>query len=351
MSSPTPFQVLHSAGRARVCELDRIRPLVTPTYFPSVSGASKGSRPIDLIRLITESKYPRLLLSSYDLGRFSARQRAWASHEIARYRASGGHVFLDCGVFESYWLRDSAWNFREYAEITRTVESDFYAAFDGAVHHPSTEAATVGFSPSHVAKSIALRRDGQCALIAHGVSPIRLERAVAALVKLATTAYGSSSPLNVLMVAVPERECGTNVIERCRTIASIRRSLDLSTFPSILHILGCGHPIAMAAYCSAGADTFDSTDWCETAVDWRNFSMTDFALLDSTDCPCRVCDSFQVNPLQRSLLHNLMFYQTFTTRLQQMVRNNTLNDFLLETLGRRTKAGLSGVTKRPPRGR
>ncbi len=340
------FEVLGKGKLGRVCQVDKSRPLVTPTYFPAVSGASKGFRPIDLIRLITDSGYPRLLVSAYDIDKFGPKQKSWALKDLRRYKASTGRVFLDCGVFESYWLHDSRWGFARYAITVRMMEADFYAAFDGAVHMPSTRALATGFSPDHLLKSMRLSSNNRCVLIAHGTNPQHLVKAVASVVVLGAKAAANTSQPPPLMVAVPERECGSGIVERCGTIAAIRRSLDAADQPILLHILGCGHPISMAAYSSVGADSFDSTDWCEAAVDWRTLSMTDFGLLRTTSCPCRVCARFKSDSLQKGLLHNLLFYQAFCIRLQSMVREGTLKDFLLETMGPSTLHALSRAVRR-----
>ncbi len=344
------FEILHTDELARVGRIDRSRPLVTPSYFPAVSGASKGSRPLDLIRLITDSGYPRVLLSAYDVSRLAPKQKSWVTRELHRYRGDAGCVFLDCGVFESYWLRDSRWGFTKYAKVVREVESDFYAAFDGAVHLPSTGALAVGFSSDQVLRSISLSGTSRCVLIAHGISPKRLLNAVISISELAMKANANASRPPPVVVAIPERECGANVVERAGTIAAIRRSLDKRSAPALLHILGCGHPLSMAAYCSAGADTFDSIDWCSTAVDWRTFSMTDFGLLGTTGCPCRVCARFPADTLQKGLLHNLLYYQTFSVRLQSMIRDGTLKDFLLETLGSSASRSLSNIIRKAGHG-
>lgn len=347
--SDRSFEILHTNGLARVVELDHGRPLVTPTYFPAVSVAAMASRPMDLVRLIVESRYPRVLLSAYDVSRLNAKQRSWMTKAIHQYRASGNLAFIDCGVFESYWLSDRRWGFAEYETVIRRTEKDFYAAYDGAVHTTSARALTEGFYPLHVEKAIALAPGSQCVLIAHAVSPERLVKAVVSIVKLALRTYGGRARIPVLMVAVPERECGTHVAERAGTIAAIRRALDKVSSHALLHILGCGHPVSIATYSSAGADSFDSTDWCVAAIDWRNYCMTDFALLSATGCPCRACGKFRVENLQRGLLHNLLFYQKFCEGLQRMIRERTLRDFLLENLGITTFHRVSGAIKKSTR--
>ena len=303
-----------------------------------------SARPIDLIKLVVDTRYPRVLVSAYDLHKLEGKQRTWAAQGLSRFRAAGGFVFLDCGVFESYWLRDDRWDFRHYERIVRAFERDFYASFDGVGRVSTTRALSIGFEPPAIRRSIRLAEDSLCALIAHAATPQRLVKAVTALAKHATAARRSVTRRSSLMVAVAERECGTSVVERAGTIAAIRVSLERVARPALLHILGCGYPTSMAAYASAGADTFDSRDWCEVAIDWRTFSTVDFSLLGPTGCPCKVCSKFRIDNLQKGLLHNLLFYQTFALRIQRMVQEGTLDDFLLEVLGERTIRQLKAAT-------
>lgn len=302
-----------------------------------------SARPLDLIKLVIDTNYPRVLVSAYDLANLERKQQAWVASGFRGFRAAGGFVFLDCGVFESYWLRDERWDFRHYEKVVRAFEQDFHASFDGVVRSSPVRGLPMGFQPRDVVKSLGLVPDSQCVLIGHATTPERLVKVVIALAKFALARRRGQIRASPLVLAVAERECGTGVAQRAGTIASIRRSLDRIEVPVLLHVLGCGYPASIAAYSRAGADSFDSRDWSEAAIDWRNFSTVDFSLLSSTCCPCKVCKKFRIDNLQKGLLHNLLFYQTFSIQLHRMIRERTLDDFLLQVLGTRTFRSLKNA--------
>ncbi|MEM3172955.1 MAG: hypothetical protein QXE82_05395, partial [Candidatus Nitrosotenuis sp.] len=80
-----------------------------------------------------------------------------------------------------------------------------------------------------------------------------------------------------------------------------------------------GNPLSMALFAIAGADIFDSIDWSRWVVDPRSLNFTDFANLSLTDCMCKVCRIKNMDPVLRSILHNLLFYQDFVLELQQSI--------------------------------
>lgn len=346
-----PVEVMWSDGLSRVVEVGANHLLRTPAYFPAVSGASMSARPLDMIKLVIDTKYPRVLVSAYDLAKLERKQQARVASELRRFRAAGGFVFLDCGMFESYWLRDERWDFRHYEKVVHAFEQDFHASFDGVVRMPPVRGLSMGFQPLDVTRSIGLAPDSQCVLIAHATTPERLVKAVTALAKFALANRKGSIQTSPLVLAVAERECGTGVAQRAGAITAIRRSLDQFEVPALLHVLGCGYPVSIAAYSSAGADSFDSRDWSEAAIDWRNFSTVDFSLLSATGCPCKVCKKFRIDNLQKGFLHNLLFYQTFSIQLHRMIRERTLDDFLLETLGATTFRSLKNAIGKRSRSR
>ena len=144
-------------------------------------------------------------------------------------------------------------------------------------------------------------------------------------------------------LAIPDRECGADLLERVRTVSAVRRVMNELDESRLLHILGCGSPVVMAAYTLAGADTFDSLDWTQGALDIRSLTLTDPLLLRSTGCRCKVCSKLPGPDVHRALLHNLLFYQDFSAELRGMVRHGTLVDFLTSFVGTEDAAKLIEV--------
>lgn len=313
-------EVISKKGLARVVSWSTTNPLVTPAYFPALSSTATGPAPVDLVRLIRDVKYPRVLASAYDVAPPVPGAEIRAA--IREHRDARNAVFLDSGVFESFWRKDAGWSFDDFRRAASRTQFDVFTSYDGAVHRRGA-ASTSGYSKKHIQDSFALAPDALGLAIVHGTSPATLVKNVRAFVA-EDVAFGG--------LAIPERECGPNVYERALTIRKIREILS-DDAPRMLHILGCGHPQAMAAYVWAGADSFDSLDWCQVGMDNRRMSYTDLSLIGSLQCECRVCSNMTTDNLQRALLHNLAFYQEFVGQLQRMIREDTLKDFLVEHLG------------------
>jgi queuine/archaeosine tRNA-ribosyltransferase len=301
--------------------------LTTPTYFPAVSGAEFGTRSHELISLVMNSSYPRLLISAYDYSKIGGKDKKKLIGESSHYLRNGGFIMLDSGVFESYWKDDNSWSFKTYQRVIPTIESDFYFAYD-ILPERSNKSDTEYFKSvtSHARRSASLRRNDVCTPILHGANPKKL----LALVRQFIHEY----PQLCSFMAIPERECGNNLSERAATISEIRRAMDSENLQqSLLHVLGCGNPISMATYVYCGADTFDSVDWNKILIEPVELRIYDISQTDLLRCKCQICQKMRDVPLARALMHNLLFYQEFVLQLQRMIRDGTLRDFLLQFIG------------------
>ncbi len=296
-----------------------------PTYFPAISGTGTNALPQDLVSLVATSSYPRILVSAFDLTALQVDHQRKAIHDLVQFRKSGGVVLLDSGAFESFWLRGDKWTFKTYSEAVRRFPSDFYCSFD-QYHVRGRPRKPVGMRLVQVADSSAkIRPDATCLFIARGPTPSRLVTAVKSLI--------DRRSVPVEAIAVPERECGPNLLARSKTVAQVRSVLSERSEGIILHLLGCGHPKSLAIYAYCGADSFDSQDWSQLAVDRNTLEFVDIAHLELVHCKCGVCSRIKVDNYQRTLLHNLLFYQDFAIQLQRMIRENTMRDFLMARLG------------------
>lgn len=85
--------------------------LLTPTYFPAVSSYGIKYSFHALVRLLTAYSYPRLLISAYDFHLLDDEKKKWLSREIGEYSKKGSFVFLDSGIYESFWKADAKWTY------------------------------------------------------------------------------------------------------------------------------------------------------------------------------------------------------------------------------------------------
>jgi len=319
-------QILYSSGKfARSVKLSKgKKQLITPTYFPAISGTHRDFKAFDLVRIITQTHYPRMLISAYDCkseSSFSANLG-----EISEYFRTGSFVMLDSGIFELSRTYDEHWNFEEYKVAVNEVDSDFYCTYDLLPNDRMSNPAFTDATLRGIRKSLRIKARSQGVSVTHGNSPAQLIYVSKKLVK--------ALPEGANFVAFPERECGATILDRARTILALRRLFG-DRDKTVIHLLGCGNPISMAVYAYCGADMFDSLDWTSCVVNRSSLGLSDISHVPIMSCNCAVCSNPPKNPLRRALLHNLLFYQDFVLKMQSMIRQNTLRDFLIEMVGAR----------------
>ncbi len=300
--------------------------LATPTFFPAVSSrqsfALKG-----LLELLLSEKYPRLYISAYDIYEQPEVYNTETILSISRNFMNGCTVMVDSGCFESHHRDDSKWSHGKYKEAINKIKSDYYMAFDPIprLEQSKDEYQKKLFSNLNESRDI---QSGESHLVAilHGMSPDSL----IVNVKHYLDEYKGKETI----IAIPERECGESLLQRCRTIINIRRILSNSQGPQILHILGCGDPISISTYVYCGADSFDSAEWTQYLVDPVDLKKRSISHLQLMKCDCKACRMTLFISDKKALMHNLLFYQSFMTKLQDMIKYGTLRDFLITTVGK-----------------
>lgn len=322
------YKVVHESARlSRVTEIVlKDRELLTPSYFPSISSYGVKFSMRDLLYLLNFHKYPRLLLSAYDLYNSEPEEKARLMSIIKDYRQKG-FLFMDSGLYESSWRKDPNWNMSSYKNLMSQTQFDLYTSFDVLpdLKKKETEAEFKDKTFKNVLESSVLQNDNLFIAILHGSSPAALVSIVEEFVKRHPNLCGP--------VAVAERDCGYSVLERAGTISEIRRILNKSNKENLLHILGCGNPLSMLLFSYCGADTFDSLDWLKHVInpDPNSLLINDFSHLQLLNCKCRICDDPKhknADYLEKVLLHNLNFYQNFVVQTQSLIQHDNLETYL-----------------------
>jgi len=308
--------------------------LATPAYFPAISSAGVGYPADALIRLVVTTKYPRLLVSAYDIHRISTEGNPTPLFQLGKFSMQGSFLLLDSGFFESYWKGDKTWTFESYAKAVSEVPCDLYFSLDVFPDSSRSEQDFFAETCKKIIHSCNVSNSAQCIPILHGLNSRQLIAVVERFVQ--------ENPDRLGMVAVSERDCGFTLLERARTIATIRNALDSQNKGNILHILGCGNPISLLLYSYCGADTYDSLDWSRHVIDRKDFGIADLAHLELLRCDCTVCEKEVGTTAERGLLHNLLFYQDFTIQIQNMIRDDSIGVVLSDHVG---GDFLSGIEK------
>lgn len=315
---PRPGSLSTEKGLGRVTLWERPTPVLFPTYFPAVSSTSTNWRAIYLVRYLTESRYPRMLVSAYDLRREprSERRQLWSL--VRKFMRQGGVLMLDSGAFEAYWRRDLSWSLDVYEGVTRELEPDLASSFDPYL--PS-QGGKNRLPTQRVENTVGSQRRSPGLITAvHSSSPRGLPAKVKKILD------GSAS---ALAVGIPERECGTTLLARIQTIARVRATLDRVSPGTGIHVFGCGNPVAMAFYSYSGASSFDSQDWSEGFIDPKSLLTLDYSVASTLACNCGACKKIGDGTYDASLAHNLLFYQGHSRLLQRMIVERTLWDYLI----------------------
>jgi queuine/archaeosine tRNA-ribosyltransferase len=303
--------------------------LVTPTFFPAISSYGIKFPFGNLVYLLANYSYPRALVSAYDLSRAEKSERKKLLKIISTFK-NKGFFFLDSGVYESFWKGDSKWSFDSYKNLASQVECDFYSSFDflpvesGKKIDKEFEKRTF----DNILASRGFSKKGALVPILHGSNPNHL---ISVLTKFVKT-----RPNLCKIIAIAERDCGMNVLEKTKTIVTIRGILDKNDRRNLLHMLGCGNPLSMLLFSYCGVDIFDSQDWAEHVINRDGLTINDFSQLELLNCSCRICSGAERNYAKKALLHNLLFYQDFVMQIQSLIKNNAISGFLSKRIDKKT---------------
>lgn len=328
MKEPTIIHESKKMSRALEIRLNE-KILSTPTYFPAVS--SYGVKPPfhELLYLLKLVKYPRILVSAYDLYHMRENKRNKALSLIKSYRKTG-FLFMDSGLFESWGKGDKKWNISSYKNILSQSKFDFYSSFDVYRAKSKSYEKFKKDTYNNILESSVFLNNALFFTILHESTSIKL-------IKLVNEFSEKHSNL-CRNIAVAERDIGKSLQERAETIVALRRIMDDNDC-HLLHILGCGNPLSMLLYSYCGADTFDSIDWIKVAINPDKYSVSDFAHLELLNCKCKVCSERpykRARYLEKLILHNLLFYQNFIVQIQSLIRNDNLEAYVRRYIGKKT---------------
>ena len=299
--------------------------LATPAYFPAISSLQHYDVKY-LFDFLIENKYGKMLLSLFDINKDERFHEDKFLGEVSEYSRTGNFVMIDSGVFESFWKNDKTWTFKEYSDTIPKIDADFYATFDFSPNLLPKDTDLYNELMKGIKQSLTVITYGVPLEIIHGRTPDEL---ISNVVKYALTVEDYQSQI----IAIPERECGASIIERGKNIMHITQKLRDISEKFLLHILGCGNPISMSLYVYCGADTFDSIDWTSNIFEKNENKIFDLSQLDLIGCNCNACSAKGETYNHRALLHNLLFYQDHLEKLQNMIKERTLKDYVQVYLG------------------
>lgn len=291
------------------------RSLPLPVYFPSISSVKTALRPQDYVQLLSSSVglNGQFLISAFDLAGLA--NPLVIGEMLAAARQAGAVILMDSGNYESFWKdAQSDWKQGDFHRMLKSFPCDLAFGFDE--QNPPNDYR------EHVNLIVERWRADQEVAGTCQIIPI----IHAAADELPALCVAAARETGVKMLAVAERKLGDGVLERARTVRSIRAELDRLDHYVILHLLGTGNPISLAIYTAMGADSFDGLEWCQTVVDHdtallHHFSHADFFAGQTVWGDAGL--SFQA----RTLAHNLEFFASWMGRLREAVSQGRIPNF------------------------
>src|SRR6185312_51620 len=316
--------------------------LELPAFVFSLSSFETRLRPDDGLVLLSGFEPTAALVSAYDVYRLDKNRARFARayRDLSRSRTS---LFLDSGNYEASRQRDyydrrrnrDGWKREHFREIARKIPADITFHFDRV--DPRGEPATIvrQIVRDYRADARALE-DSSVNLcpIVHlpaGDPPPRREVAARIVAEVA-------AELRPRVLAIPERELGEGIIQRARTVQLLRQAIDDIDPLCVLHLLGTGNPLSMAAFAAAGADLFDGLEWCRTVADYPNARLYHFQHFDAFRDAClsnmrdprmrSLVEDDSVPYTTRALAYNLDFFEDWARSMRSLIRGGNQKTLL-----------------------
>lgn len=328
-------------AKERPAELEFAALCGAPAFFYSVSSHETRLPPGAALDALNLFGARSILVSAYD---FDKSRRARGLIPVLReLRRKGAKILLDSGNYEMARRGDESWSHEKYYTALRETPHDMAFCFDNL--HPPKRLASV-------LKDIIEGVERDTRLSKSTILPIvHLPRSSTGEYDIAMAPELVRSVANELhppLLAIPERELGPGIIERTKTMRSIREALSGLYFYQPIHVLGTGNPVSIALLCAAGADSFDGLEWCRYVIDGETKALHHFQHYDLYKWQ----DQFAVSPVTReairdehvrytgwAVFHNLDIYTSWLSELREAVQQEKrLVEFMTELLPKKTMA-------------
>ncbi len=284
--------------------------LETPFFVPAISSIKSNFELEESLELIDSTGYPGYLVSAYDLYHAGGQRRTSLLDAISKSTAEKAITFLDSGYYEAFWYRDSDWSFDHFESVLGKVDVDFSFSFDVFWDKGKPLDKHLKESITTIAKTAGVQRIGTTIPLLHSEA--------AHFPEVAKRIVENIGPE---VIGVPERELGSSIFERAKTVRLLRTALDETGRRILLHLLGTGNPVSILVYSLCGADTFDGQEWSQTVVDPGSAHLFHFIQKDLIDCSCSACSIRDIAYHLQTMSHNLVFYRDFTKQIREAIRN------------------------------
>lgn len=306
-----------------------------PAKFLSVSSHETRLDPLPAVQALQLCGAPSILVSAYDT--HPEKCAPSIPKLLADYRRSGGTLLMDSGNYEASRRNDKLWTKEKLWESLKFIEPDMAFCFDEFNVPKSVNEIVAG-----IVAATRRDQDRTKALLLPIVHTSRRGDGSYDSDKLPAIIKGVAKELRPEIVAVPERELGSGLVQRAHTVRAIRNVLNELDWYQPIHLLGTGNPWSIIIFSAAGADTFDGLEWCRTVVDHDSgklhhdqhydfFSFQDGR--DPSSILAEVVRSPHINFAGKVAVHNITFFLQFTQELRAAFLNARIEDFARGVIG------------------
>lgn len=307
--------------------------LSTPYFFPSISSVRTNYKIIEYLNMFQKSIYSGFLISAYDI--FNDADSDNLIESISRMTDGKIFTMLDNGNYESYWKNDKGWGINNFESVLSKINVDFSFSFDVFYEEEKSLDENVKNTIRNTAITASFQRLGTTIPIIH--SPLeKLPSAISEVVK----------GINPEIVGIAERELGPSLIQRAENLLKIRKRLDDTRSGIPIHLLGSGNPASILVYSLCGADIFDALEWCTTVVDPSSGILNHFIQRDLIKCKCEACNSTIESYTEKTILHNLIFYDAFMGEIRQALLQSDATTIVDKYLPKHFIPVLKGMCER-----
>jgi len=310
--------------RSFLIEIPEKESIQTPFFFPAISTIKTNFSPSDYLDLILQIGYPGFLISSYDIYKAKKKNRKNLVDLISKCRNNSTIILLDNGNYEAFWYRDNNWKLNNLESILNEMSVDMCFSFDVFWKNSKNFNQYIDKIVSSISKSAAIQKAGLTIPIIHS-DPKVFPTVINKIIDI----------VNPEFIAVPERELGSSLIERAKTIRNIRNTLNKTGRPVALHLLGTGNPISILVYTLSGADSYDGLEWCQTVVDPETGLLYHFSQRDLFNCDCYGCRLKRFPYHIKTLIHNLLYYLDFLKEIKDSLQDDNAIQLLNKYLPKR----------------
>lgn len=301
--------------------------LALPKLFYSVSSYNTSIKPCEAVQALRILQAPSILVSAYDL--VSRKSKSMIPElkkdqnsklelekmisELKKYQQEGGIILLDSGNYEASRLEDESWSVDAFKKALANTPHDYVFCFDNMNQNIGKKKAI-----DQIVESV--RRDQK--LTTSPVLPVvhapELKKGGYRLEDIPYIFSEVSKALQPPLIAIPERELGGGIIARAKMVRNIRNELNKLPYYQPVHILGTGHPWAIAIFVAAGADSFDGLEWCRYTFDEARGGISHFHLFDLFGDLEESKMGFSANVA----VHNLKFLKEFENLMHGYLAEN-----------------------------